>query len=235
MACRRAIFPSLPRLSHAWIEHELSMNKALECYCVCPVASHRFPPAEALCALCREWQTRMLVPSCREPIKMILSQHAMLLEGFNFNRHGSLHKILRAEYTASVDRATNSFTVSIPSFDPSKSLSAPSGATHVRLTACGVRVDFGAGTYESTISRNADIPLDDSTTGPIILSGIIPGDGSHPVFLALSAEFLQQVNGEINALHNHDYNAMAIEEPLPPAPVVATKRIDLWEKRGDGP
>ncbi len=142
--------------------------------------------------------------------RAILAQHTSLLEGFNFNRRASLEKILRADYTASINRATNSFSVNIPSFDPEASLSIPTGATHFRLTAGCIRADFKAGTSESTL-RTVDLPLNATTPSQLSLHGKIPGNNSpHPVFLALSIEFLQQVCGITDNLHNSGHNAMAI-------------------------
>ena len=142
--------------------------------------------------------------------RTVMGRNTTLLGGFNFNRHSSLDKTFRAAYTASIDRATHSFTVNIPTFDPSASVQTLPGATHLRLTACGVSADFKALAYESTIARSGEIPLDKTTSEPISLSASIPGDASHPIFLVLCLEFLQEANGNMSPLQNQAYNAMAI-------------------------
>ena len=142
--------------------------------------------------------------------RTIMARHTTLLEDFNFNRHGSLHKTFRASYSASIDRTTNSFSLCIPPFNASTSVWTPPGATHLRLTACGVSADFEGGAYERAIARSCEIPLDETTPGPISLSARIPGDPSRPIFLALCVEFLQEAKGKMSFLQNQAYNAMAI-------------------------
>lgn len=142
--------------------------------------------------------------------RTVMGRNTTLLGDFNFNRHSSLDKTFRAAYTASIDRATHSFTVHIPTFDPSASVQTLPGATHFRLTACGVSADFEALASESAIARSCEIPLDKTTPEPISLSARIPGDPSHPIFLALCLEFLQEAKGKMSPLKNQAYNAMAI-------------------------
>ncbi|HET9130401.1 MAG TPA: hypothetical protein VFO86_05605, partial [Terriglobia bacterium] len=142
--------------------------------------------------------------------RTIIPQHATLLKGFNFNRHGSLPKIFLAPYSASIDRTTGSFTVSVPTFNPSVSVRIPHGATHLRFSACGVSVDFESGVYESAIVHSSEIFLEDPTAGPISLCGKLPDVSSRPIFLVLCLEFLQETNGRISNLMDRSYNAMAI-------------------------
>jgi hypothetical protein len=142
--------------------------------------------------------------------RAIMAQHTKLLKGFNFNCHGSLDKTLLAKYTASIDRATNSFAIYFASFNPSESVWMPPGATHVRLTACAVSADFGAGTFENCVSYSADLSLNETTPAPVSLQGDIPAGASQPIFLALSVEFLQRMGRETDIINNRLHNAMAI-------------------------
>lgn len=142
--------------------------------------------------------------------RTIMAPHTTLLEGFNFNRHGSLDKTFHAGYSASIDCINHSFSVCIPTFNPSESVRTPPGATHLRFTACGVSPDFASGVYESTIARSCEIPLDKSTRGPISLSGEIHGAPSRPILLALCLEFFNETNGKMSILQNQVHNAMAI-------------------------
>lgn len=149
--------------------------------------------------------------------RTIIARHTTLLEDFNFNRHGSLHKTFLAAYSASIDRTTGSFTVYVPTFNPSASLRTPSGATHLRFTACGVSADFESGVYESALVHSSEISLEKPIPGPISLSAKIPGAPSRPIFLALCLEFLQETNGEMSVLMDQAYNAMAIVKVDGPA------------------
>lgn len=54
--------------------------------------------------------------------RTIMARHTTLLDDFNFNRHGSLDKTFRAAYSASIDRTTGSFTVYVPTINPSASV-----------------------------------------------------------------------------------------------------------------
>lgn len=142
--------------------------------------------------------------------RTIIARHTTLLEDFNFNRHGSLHKTFLAAYSASIDRTTGSFTVYVPTFNPSASVRTPPGATHLRFTACGVSADFESGFYESAIVHSSEIFLNKPTTGPISLSAKLPGVSARPILLALCLEFLQETNGKMYSLKDQAYNAMAI-------------------------
>ena len=142
--------------------------------------------------------------------RTILARHTTLLDDFNFNRHGSLQKTFHAAYSASINRTTGSFTVYVPAFNPSASVCTPPGATHLRLTACGVSADFASGVYESAIVHSPEISLEKPTPGPISLSTEIPCAPSRPILLALCLEFLQETNGKMSFLQDQAYNVMAI-------------------------
>ncbi len=61
------------------------------------------------------------------------------------------------------------------------------------------------------MSRSVDLSLDEPTPRELSLSGTIPGDGAHSIFLALSVTFVQRLkNQQRNDLHDRSHNAMAI-------------------------
>ena len=133
-----------------------------------------------------------------------------LLDRFEFNKHGGLSSTFRVPFTPSIDRASGRLNVDIPSFVPANMIAIPPGATHFKLQAGVAAIDFERSNYSTHISATADLPIREHEVGPQTLTARLPPASTQPLFIVLSIEFLQSVNGVTYPLVNQRYNAMAI-------------------------
>jgi hypothetical protein len=140
----------------------------------------------------------------------VLDGELELLSGFNFNVGAPLSTVLKAAYTANIDRASGLLSVELPSFVPGNYIAAPIGATHARFVSAGAAIDFEAGTYETVTTQSADIELGNAAVPDIVLGNQLTANSPNPLFLVLGIEFVQTVNGTNYPLRDKSFNALAI-------------------------
>lgn len=137
-----------------------------------------------------------------------------LLIGFNLHKEVSFDSIFQAPFTASVNSDRNKVTLRIPDFDASKSINAPSGATHFRLiNAVTVVPEF---VYDPLSKRYfpadgiTEILKGDSCSDYIPLNGMIGSDiilaivltsptiisSDSGIVCLIGIQFYQEVNSE---------------------------------------
>ena len=140
----------------------------------------------------------------------VIDGEAAFLEGFDFNVNGKLSTTLYAPYTTTLDRVTGDAQVSVPAFTPATSVAAPSGTTHFRVITAAGAVDFESNSFEVDATESAVLPWDNTATDPLTLDLTLPAASTHPLFLIVGIEFLQQVNGTQYPLKNGAFNSMGI-------------------------
>lgn len=133
-----------------------------------------------------------------------------LLEGFEFNQTVPLGKILRAPYTAVIDRKTGRMTVTIHELNRERIAKGPSHATHLMLQIAGAEIDFVNNKYHPAITNSMELPMHGSLSDEITLTVQLPPKSPHPLFLALRVSFLQAYNGTCQPLKTAAHNAMAL-------------------------
>lgn len=143
-------------------------------------------------------------------MRNVIDGEAALLEGFDFNANSKLSTSLFAPYAATIDRVTGVLQVQISSFIPLNMVAAPSGATHFKLVAAGVEVDFENKTYVVAFSDSTSLPITSNATAPLNLSNPVTANSTKPLFLALGIEFYQEVNGNQYSLKNGAFNALSL-------------------------
>jgi hypothetical protein len=143
-------------------------------------------------------------------LRNVIDGEAELLTGFGFNIDARLETTFVAPYTAAIDRATGSASITIPAFNPSALIVAPPGATHCRLVSGAAVIDFEAQTHKATFSQSADIDLRSMNQAQLNLPALIGPNSTAPIFLAFGIEFYQQVNGQMYSLSNGAFNALNI-------------------------
>jgi hypothetical protein len=136
--------------------------------------------------------------------------HVQLLQGIEFNLNAQLSSTLRAQYTATIDRATGALVVDVAAFVPADMISAAEGATHFRLRAGGSAIDFAGNTTATVTSETAALPISQHVQEPLQLTQVVTPGSVHPLFLVFGIEFLQLVNGVQYPLKSGAHNAMAI-------------------------
>ncbi len=68
--------------------------------------------------------------------------NAEMLRFFDFNRNAPLHETLLASYQVHVDTSAGHVLIQLPAFYPKVAIVSPAKATHFRLVAAAVQLDF---------------------------------------------------------------------------------------------
>lgn len=140
----------------------------------------------------------------------VIDGETELLIGFEFNLNGKLSSTFFAPFVPAIDRAAGTLSVQIPDYIPGNMIGAPQGATHCRLIAAGVEVDFEAGNYVVNTSQTPEVVLGPQNQATVTLSNAVTPASTKPLFVAFGVEFIQQVNGAFYPLKNGAYNALAL-------------------------
>ena len=107
--------------------------------------------------------------------------------------------------------------LNIPSFIPSSNdLNVPQGATHFKITAAGLEMDFKGNTFNSDIKVSAMLPVDSTPTGDIQLECSVNPASPFPLLLVAGIEFLSETNGEVLALNNGAFTALKVLQAFRP-------------------
>ncbi|PZX49968.1 hypothetical protein LV84_04158 [Algoriphagus ratkowskyi] len=139
--------------------------------------------------------------------RMVRAGDWNLLGDLELNAACSLGSTLFLEI-AYIDSPT-SWNVNIPAFVPQDFVAVPKGATHLRITATGVGLDFstGARTVQTSISSLLSVIDSAVAISLSIDKALLPG--THRAFV-LSVEFVQMVNGGEYSINNGAHNAAKI-------------------------
>lgn len=140
-------------------------------------------------------------------LRNVIDGEATLLEGFECNLQAKLSATLFAPYTASVDRTTGIATVDLPAFVPATGIAAPPAATHYGIFMSAAAVNFEGETYEGDTALSGMLPWNNTPAAVLSLEVTLPAGSTHPLFLLLGIEFMQEVNGKMYALNNGAFNA----------------------------
>ncbi len=143
-------------------------------------------------------------------MRNVIDGEAELLTGFDFNENAKLSTTLYAPFTTSLNRASGELVVNIPPFVPADMIAAPSGTTHFKILSAGSEVDFTQGVFVADSKESAVLPWNQTVTLAIELVNQVTANSTHPLFLALGIEFMQEVNGVRYPLKNGSYNALAL-------------------------
>lgn len=140
----------------------------------------------------------------------VIDGEATLLEGFEFNITGTLSNTLLAPYTPIINRVTGEVSVEVAPFIPAKMLSVPGGATHFKIKTAAALVDFENATGQSAEAESAWLPINNLPTTLLSLETPVTAASTHPLFVLVCVEFVQEVNAVKYALQNGAFNACAI-------------------------
>lgn len=140
----------------------------------------------------------------------VIDGEAQLLEGFEFNSNGKLSTTLLAPFTGSINRVSGEAAVNIPAFVPAKMLAVPGGATHYKIRSGAAWIDFENETGALVEAQSGYLPIDNLFTTVLNLTMQLPAASTHPLFLVLNLEFVQDINGIRYLLQNGAFNACTI-------------------------
>jgi hypothetical protein len=127
------------------------------------------------------------------------------LKDFNFNRRAILKAVLFRPFTVN----TTTGVIEIADLVPANHVAAPSGATHVALTAAWGKIDFTDDGYTVEMSNTVNLPIDSTLSTVTLTPANVPTGPGVDTFL-LVVEFFQEVNGNQYSLNDGLYNALSI-------------------------
>ncbi len=134
-----------------------------------------------------------------------------LIRGFELNIKSKLQTLLYAPRTVSIDREAGELEVTFAPFVPDDSISIPDGATHFRIVAAAVEVDFDSEeTIASDVANSNYLTPGVVATTELTLTCNLTPDSVKPYFLVLGIQFFEQCNGQYYAFNNEKQNAFKI-------------------------
>ncbi|GMQ26626.1 hypothetical protein Aoki45_33090 [Algoriphagus sp. oki45] len=130
-----------------------------------------------------------------------------LLKDMELNAGSSLSSTLFFDIQTA--DSPSAWQVQTPAFFPGDMIAIPNGATHYRLSATGVAVDFDSGIRSVSAASTGALSVLDAAVPQSLSVDKAPLSGSHFVYL-LTVEFIQIVNGVEYAINNGAHNAAKI-------------------------
>lgn len=121
-----------------------------------------------------------------------------------------LGSLFFAPYSATLDRVAGVIGLDIPAFVPTDVILAPSGTTHFKLMSCGAVVDFEDRSCVSHTDASALLPWDATPTVALSHNHNLTANTTDAMFLVLTVQFYQEVNGDYYLLHNGVYTSSAV-------------------------
>ncbi|SFU01981.1 hypothetical protein SAMN04489724_3352 [Algoriphagus locisalis] len=130
-----------------------------------------------------------------------------LMKDMEMNAASSLGSTLFFDISQSDTAAA--FEIGLPAYTPQDLIAIPEGATHYRITATGVGLDFEQGTRSLVSASTGSITVLNPALPQTLTVDKTQLSGTHFVFV-LSVEFIQQVNSVEYSLNNGAHNAAKI-------------------------
>jgi hypothetical protein len=133
-----------------------------------------------------------------------------LLVGFDFNVASGLDTTLFAVFQPQLNRGTGAHTITIDGFVPRTMVVPPEGATHFRLVAAAVALNFDTNEAEIATQATTEMPIDNNPLPQQLLTCSLSAGSTNPLFMVLGIQFYQMVNGQVYPLLNGAFNALRI-------------------------
>jgi hypothetical protein len=119
-----------------------------------------------------------------------------MLEGFDFNITAPLSIVMATPFTTTVDRVAGTVKVDIPGFIPGQFIKSPNGATHFKIIAAALELNFDEGKFSSNAKSSADLFCGNDPLPAISLETAFPANSHFPLFVLVGIEFRQLINGK---------------------------------------
>jgi hypothetical protein len=139
------------------------------------------------------------------------------LKGYEINGKSELQKVFSRPFNTSIDRVGGILNLEVTSIIPrSKEMAYPLGATHFKVLAAGMELDFDGKKQVTDIKRTNLLPIDKNPLAPVLLECQVTANSTHPLILVGGIEFYCQVNGDVLPLENGAFSSIKILEVLEP-------------------
>jgi len=137
-------------------------------------------------------------------------ENSGLLKGLEFNTNSSLSFMFGEDLGTVYDRVSGEVVLTIPEFDPQKSVTLLDGATHVQFVLAAVEQTLDKEDVpRPVVQRSAFVPLIGQHVSETI-QVVLPAASDKVVYLMVGIETFQGVNGAFYPLMNNPYNVMTI-------------------------
>lgn len=129
-----------------------------------------------------------------------------LLEGFEFNNHTMLEKLLLCAF--STDPASG--VIQLSGFQPAAHLVWPEGATHCEFTGVRILINFATEDFVTAFSEVVSFSQKDPSAHDVSLVSEVPPDREGLSLQLLLLQYKQELNGISYSLQSNRYNALTI-------------------------
>jgi len=150
--------------------------------------------------------------------RLIFPENTGMLRYFDFNCNAPLHETLLLRYSVAADVSAGTVQLHLPAYYPKQAIVSPKEATHFRLTAAALRIDFSGGKEEgypySPLASEATtlLPLTGQVPASSLDLAIDEGTGSGSVIALLGVSFFELYSGELYPLKSKDASSLGIVE-----------------------
>ncbi len=149
-------------------------------------------------------------PSSARGQRNVVDGDVNLLHHFEFNNRSPLSATFFAPYSGTIDRVLGTITLEVPAFVPVEMILAPGGATHYKIISAGAEIDFTERTFIVDTLESTVLPWDGVPTVALHHSLQVTAASTHPLFLAFSIVFYQEINGEMYLLQDGVFSSTAV-------------------------
>jgi hypothetical protein len=135
-----------------------------------------------------------------------------LLKQFSFNMSKSLRSLLRLHIVPAIDPASGMMSVSVPAFAPHEVVNGPSGASHFRIVALALELDFQNEVFIIMKKSSPEFASRDEEVPAFTLTNFVTAQSDNILLLLAGIEFLvKESSGKFRQYGNHS-NALEIVE-----------------------
>lgn len=132
------------------------------------------------------------------------------LINYEFNARQSMEASFREAFDLTIDRAAGTADIAIPDLIPDTSIAELESATHFKLVAAAVEIDWANNAYTHDILETAEIEYGSQTEPAQVLNLTFEPASTKSIFVAFGVWYYQEVNGNFYLLQDGGKNAMAI-------------------------
>jgi len=146
-------------------------------------------------------------------LRNVLDGELQILEGFDFNKEAPFEQTFEGGMRTSFNRVTGACSLEVDSFKAEKKLKKPDGATHFRFLLAAAAINFETGVKESASLASDYIAYSlTEVVAPFNIDVSLSANNLHPVMLAVTIEFVQEINGKMYSIKNGSHNACILHK-----------------------
>lgn len=135
-----------------------------------------------------------------------------MLKQFSFNQSRSLRSLFRVHTVAAIDQVSGMMSVSVPAFLPYEAVKGPAGASHFRIVALALELDFENERYHTYKKMSAEIDCKAEAVPAFSLTSFATAQSNNVLLLLTGIEFLVKEPSGKFRLYGSNHTALEIAE-----------------------